>query len=90
MEVIFHEYTHLLLRRNDEIWPLWLKEGMAEMYSTFEVSDGYHVRIGQPIDHHLQLLAHEPLMPLHQNLVFNVANNSPQYNERSQSGNFLR
>ena len=35
MEVIFHEYAHLLFRRNDLIWPLWLKEGMAEIYSTF-------------------------------------------------------
>jgi hypothetical protein len=86
MEVIFHEYAHLLLRRNDEIWPLWLKEGMAEIYSTFEVSQGYHVRIGQPIEHHLQLLAHEPLMPLHE--LFSVANNSPQYNERSRQGIF--
>jgi len=31
LNVIFHEYTHLLLRRNDRFWPLWLKEGMAEM-----------------------------------------------------------
>jgi tetratricopeptide (TPR) repeat protein len=86
MEVIFHEYTHLLLRRNDEIWPLWLKEGMAEIYSTFEVREGYHVLVGQPIEHHLQLLAREPLMPLHE--LFSVANNSPQYNERSRQGIF--
>ncbi|HSY74754.1 MAG TPA: tetratricopeptide repeat protein [Dongiaceae bacterium] len=86
MEVIFHEYTHLLLRRNDEIWPLWLKEGMAEMYSTFETHGSYYVRIGLPIDHHLQLLAHKPLMPLRE--LFSVANNSPQYNERSRQGIF--
>lgn len=86
MEVIFHEYTHLLLRRNDEIWPLWLKEGMAEIYSTFETREGYQVIIGQPIGHHLQLLAREPLMPLHE--LFSVANNSPQYNERSRQGIF--
>ncbi|HEY1717145.1 MAG TPA: hypothetical protein VGH42_02480 [Verrucomicrobiae bacterium] len=86
MEVIFHEYTHLLLRRNDEIWPLWLKEGMAEIYSTFEVSEGYHVLIGQPIGHHLQLLAREPLMPLHE--LFSVTHDSPQYNERSRQGIF--
>jgi hypothetical protein len=30
MGAIFHEYTHLLFRRNDQIWPVWLKEGMAE------------------------------------------------------------
>jgi tetratricopeptide (TPR) repeat protein len=86
MNVIFHEYTHLLLRRNDEFWPLWLKEGMAEMYSTFETSGGYSVRIGEPIDHHLRSLAHEPFMPLAE--LFAVAPDSPQYNERSLQGVF--
>jgi len=60
-EVIFHEYTHLLFRRNDRIWPLWLKEGMAEVYSTFETT-GYNARIAKPIDHHLRLLTQQPLM----------------------------
>ena len=86
MEVIFHEYTHLLLRHNDEFWPLWLKEGMAEIYSTFEAPGGSYVRIAQPIDHHLQLLAREPLMPLKE--LFAVTHDSPQYNERSRQGIF--
>ena len=50
LKIIFHEYTHLLLRHNQPYWPLWLAEGMAEIYSTFEVSGGYHARIGKPID----------------------------------------
>jgi tetratricopeptide (TPR) repeat protein len=86
MEVIFHEYTHLLLRHNDEFWPLWLKEGMAEIYSTFEAPGGSYIRIAQPIDHHLQLLAREPLMPLAE--LFAVTHDSPQYNERSRQGIF--
>jgi tetratricopeptide (TPR) repeat protein len=86
MEVIFHEYTHFLLRRNDPIWPLWLKEGMAEIYSTLDVTSGYYVRIAQPIDHHLSLLAQEPLMPLDE--LFAVTRDSPQYNERSRQGIF--
>src|ERR1700677_1720066 len=49
MEVIFHEYAHLLFRHNDQIWPLWLKEGMAEIYSTF-ITSGNHVEIARPID----------------------------------------
>jgi len=85
MEVIFHEYAHLLFRRNDLIWPLWLKEGMAEIYSTFEMTR-YEVQIARPIDHHLQLLAHEPLMPLHE--LFAVTHDSPQYNESSRQGMF--
>ena len=57
LKVIFHEYAHLLLRRNQPFWPLWLSEGMAEIYATFEVNGRDHARIGLPIDHHLRLLA---------------------------------
>jgi len=85
MAVVFHEYTHLLFRGNDRIWPLWLKEGMAEVYSTFATT-GYTVLIAQPIDHHLQLLAHQPLMPLTE--LFAVGHDSPQYNERERQGIF--
>ena len=63
MEVIFHEYTHLLFRRNDQLWPMWLKEGMAEVYSTFQTA-GYNARIASPIPYHLQTLARGRLMPL--------------------------
>jgi len=83
MTVVFHEYTHLLFRRNDRIWPIWLKEGMAELYSTFATT-GYSALIAQPIDHHLRLLAHEPLMPLAE--LFAVTHDSPQYNERERQG----
>jgi tetratricopeptide (TPR) repeat protein len=85
MPVVFHEYTHLLFRRNDRIWPIWLKEGMAEVYSTFTAT-GYTALIARPIDHHLQLLAHEPLMPLAE--LFAVKHDSPQYNERERQGVF--
>jgi tetratricopeptide (TPR) repeat protein len=85
MSVVFHEYTHFLLRRNDRIWPLWLKEGMAEIYSTFQVS-GYTAFIAQPIEHHLRLLAQQPLMPLSE--LFSVTHDSPQYNESERQGIF--
>jgi tetratricopeptide (TPR) repeat protein len=83
MSVVFHEYTHLLFRRNDRIWPIWLKEGMAELYSTF-ATRGYDAFIGQPIEHHLRLLAKQPLMPLTE--LFAVTHDSPQYNERDRQG----
>jgi tetratricopeptide (TPR) repeat protein len=85
MDVIFHEYTHLLFRHNDQIWPLWLKEGMAEVYSTFETT-GFQIRIASPIEHHLRLLAQQPLMPLAE--LFSVGHDSPQYNERERQGIF--
>lgn len=85
MDVIFHEYTHLLFRRNDQIWPLWLKEGMAEVYSTFQTS-GRSARIASPIAGHLQLLHENELMPLDE--LFAVRHDSPQYNERERQGMF--
>jgi tetratricopeptide (TPR) repeat protein len=85
MDVIFHEYAHLLFRHNDGIWPLWLKEGMAEIYSTFD-TEGNHVEIARPIDRHLHTLADEQLMPLDE--LFSVSRESPQYNEASRQGMF--
>ena len=85
MSVIFHEYTHLLLRRNDGIWPLWLKEGMAELYSTFGTS-GYNAVFARPIAAHVRVLAQQPLLPLAE--LFAVGHDSPQYNERERQGIF--
>ena len=85
LEVIFHEYTHFLFRRNDTIWPLWLKEGMAEMYSTFQTS-GRYAQIGAPIPHHLRVLTEQPLMPLAE--LFSVKEDSPAYNEQQRQGTF--
>jgi tetratricopeptide (TPR) repeat protein len=85
LDVIFHEYAHFLFRRNDSIWPLWLKEGMAEMYSTFETS-GHIAQIGAPIPHHLRVLTEKPLMPLPD--LFSVQPNSPAYNEQERQGTF--
>ena len=85
MSVIFHEYTHLLFRRNDMIWPLWLQEGMAEIYSTFQTA-GYAVRIASPIPYHLQTLRHNRFMPLRE--LFSVTHSSPEYNETERQGIF--
>jgi tetratricopeptide (TPR) repeat protein len=58
---------------------------MAEIYSTFQTSDNY-VEIAKPIDRHLETLANEPMMPLHD--LFAVTHDSPQYNEASRQGVF--
>jgi Flp pilus assembly protein TadD len=76
----------LLLRHNQAYWPLWLAEGMAEMYATFEVRGGHRASIGNPIDHHVRLLEQKGLMPLQQ--LFAVTRGSPEYNEREQQGIF--
>src|ERR1051325_7736976 len=37
LEVIFREYTHLISSYAPRDWPLWFREGIAEVYSTFDV-----------------------------------------------------
>lgn len=86
LESIFHEYAHLLLRHNDRIWPLWLDEGMAEIYSTFELAGPHGIRFGQPIARHLRLLAQTQFMPLAE--LFATTHDSPNYNEREHQGIF--
>src|SRR6266478_1941199 len=65
LQAVLHEYAHLLLRHNDPFWPLWLKEGMAEIYGTIEVTGAHTLLIGRPLPEHLRLLAEQPLLPLH-------------------------
>jgi Flp pilus assembly protein TadD len=86
LQRIFHEYSHLLMRRNAPYWPMWLSEGMAEIYAPFEVIGPARTRIGAPIEHHLEVLAHTSLMPLH--MLFAVTRDSPEYNERQSQGIF--
>ncbi len=38
-ELIYHEFAHYLLRHNLHSQPMWVNEGLAEFYSTFEVDD---------------------------------------------------
>jgi tetratricopeptide (TPR) repeat protein len=83
---VYHEYTHLLLRHNALYWPLWLDEGMADVYSTFETTGGHGIRIGKPQELYGRLLAKQPLMPLRE--LFAVTNGSPEYNERDRQGIF--
>jgi FimV-like protein len=54
---IYHEYSHYLLRNVFGAAPLWFNEGLAEYYSTLEVSsDGRRAVIGKPVRQHVELL----------------------------------
>ncbi len=86
LEVILHEFAHSLLRHNERFWPMWLNEGMADVYSTFEVTGDHSTRIGRPIERHVGLLKQKPLLPLSE--LFAVRRDSPEYNERERQGVF--
>ena len=48
--VIFHEYTHFLIYRAAPRLPMWLNEGLADFYSTFNGSEtDNRMIVGRPI-----------------------------------------
>ena len=63
--VIFHEFTHYIVRLNLPNAPMWLHEGLAEFYSTFAGSrqDGRSV-LGRPLPDRAAMLHHYRLIPL--------------------------
>src|ERR1041384_7430897 len=73
--IIFHEYTHLLIENTLLDPPVWFNEGLAEYYSTFDVSsDNRKITLGKPIGNHVYLLR-ERFMPLEE--LLHVTHDSP-------------
>lgn len=50
-----HEWVHLAQHHTSPALPLWLEEGLAEYWSTLEVSGG-QARLGKPANDHIRLL----------------------------------
>jgi tetratricopeptide (TPR) repeat protein len=83
--IIYHEYLHYLMHNNYAALPLWLHEGLAEYYSTFQ-TDRNEARIGLPIPEHVFWLRQHPFIPFA--TLFAVNEQSPEYNEASRRGGF--
>lgn len=85
MRVLFHEYTHLLTARQFRRAPLWVNEGVAEVFSTFEGEDD-RFDIGVALTNHVFDLYRRPPMPLSRLLT--VTHASREYNEATRAGSF--
>jgi len=83
--VVYHELTHYFVKNTVAGLPVWAGEGLAEYYSTFQIS-GDDVQIGLPVTEHVRWLRSEKLIPL--NELFAVDHDSPIYNETSRRGVF--
>ena len=81
----FHEYVHLHLRDNVPNTPVWLNEGLAELYGSLQFS-GNEALLGAPIAPYLHILRDHELLPLE--TLFSIGTNSPHYNEQDKSGIF--
>ena len=82
-QIIFHEYVHLLVGARGEHPPVWLNEGLAEFFSTFDTEKGRFV-IGRHKPEHVDLLLSSHLMPLGH--LFAITPDSPEYHEGSDRG----
>lgn len=82
--IIFHEYTHLLVNNSFGSSPAWFNEGLAELFSTLSLDSDQRVILGRPIRRHINSLHQNPMLPLR--TLFQVDVKSPYYNEsRKQS-----
>lgn len=85
--VVFHQYTHVLLRENSGSLPLWITEGLAECYSTFDPGGRQNeYTLGRAPDTHGATLNKTQFIPLQK--LFDVRDNSAEYNEQSRQSMF--
>lgn len=84
-EVVYHEYTHFFFQNNFQNLPLWLSEGLAEYYSTAEITKK-EVRVGHPLGDHVSWLRRHSFLPLDR--LFAIDHDAPEYNESTRAGVF--
>ncbi len=78
-QIAYHEYTHLLVRNAVRTLPVWLNEGLAEYYSTYQLIDrGKAATVGRAQRDHI-LLLRERYLPIA--TLIDVDQSSPMYNE---------
>jgi hypothetical protein len=91
LRTLFHEYAHLVMSNMSRHVPIWLSEGVAEYYSTFElIQEGREAVLGGPIESHVALLTetlHKARL-LTVEEVLNVDKYSPLYNENDRRSVF--
>jgi cytochrome c-type biogenesis protein CcmH/NrfG len=84
-QVVYHEYTHLLMSRATEWMPLWLNEGLAEFYQNTDIHEK-DVSLGEPSKENIFLLRQNRLLPLA--TLFTIDDKSPYYHEENRGSIF--
>ncbi len=80
-----HEYTHLVVEHQHLQLPIWLNEGLADVYSSLE-PHGKQAMVGRPLPGRFYVLQSEPWMDW--NTLFAVDQRSPYYNESNKMSIF--
>ena len=81
--IIFHEGVHWCMSESLANYPLWLNEGLAEVFSTFRLEAG-HARWGDPIWGHILLLRKEKPLPLE--TFVSISSDNPLYYKQHRIG----
>jgi tetratricopeptide (TPR) repeat protein len=84
--VIFHEAVHWHLSARENAMPLWLAEGLAEVYATFTTSDAKSYVFGTEFEEHVARLRAESLLPLSK--LVGIGRDSLLYNEGTRTSIF--
>ncbi|MGD0735075.1 MAG: DUF1570 domain-containing protein [Terracidiphilus sp.] len=82
---VYHEYTHLQFRDDDEWMPLWLNEGFAEFIENTEIHNK-DVDLGEPSVDDIRYLRQNSL--IHVATLFKVDHQSPYYHEEQKGSIF--
>src|SRR5579864_6007542 len=83
--VAVHEFTHLIIGHTKMKLPIWLNEGLAEVYSTMRPV-GRKVQVGDIIPGRILELRDSKWIDLE--LLTSVGHDSPYYNEKRRAGVF--
>ena len=83
--VAIHEYVHLLVRHSGLQLPLWMNEGLADLYSSMRQVGGQFV-VGHADPGRVAFLREEKWVPLRQ--VLAADHNSRHYTEKERAGKF--
>ena len=83
LDIVYHEYVHLVVNNNITNVPLWFNEGLAEYYRTFQITaNGTLATLGKVDADHV-LLLRDHFIPLAD--LVKVDHTSPLYNETARS-----
>lgn len=78
LETVYHEYFHLLTHARGMHLPLWLEEGLAELFSTLRI-DSKYAEVGEPKAWYALALSETGMLRTAELIA--VDRSSPHYNE---------
>jgi Flp pilus assembly protein TadD len=85
VRAVFHEYSHFLMSNTVRVAPVWVSEGLAGVYETFQERDGgKRAVLGTAPPEYVQELKSRTLIPISQLTL--VDTSSPLYNEGNRRG----